>query len=98
MKKLLAVFLTAAMVSSLTACGGSGSDESASGGGTQESANEADANAEDTSGDQEAGGEDAAQTEGDGTVYTVGICQLMQHDALDAATQGFKDEIGRAHV
>ncbi len=27
---------------------------------------------------------------GDAT-YTVGICQLVQHDALDAATKGFKD-------
>ena len=26
-------------------------------------------------------------------VYTVGICQLVQHDALDAATQGFKDAL-----
>ena len=30
--------------------------------------------------------------------YTVGICQLVQHDALDAATEGFKkaltDEFG----
>lgn len=26
----------------------------------------------------------------DGKVYTVGICQLVQHDALDAATEGFK--------
>lgn len=25
------------------------------------------------------------------TKYTIGICQLVQHDALDAATQGFKD-------
>lgn len=25
--------------------------------------------------------------------YTVGICQLLQHDALDAATQGFKDKL-----
>jgi putative ABC transport system substrate-binding protein len=25
--------------------------------------------------------------------YTIGICQLVQHDALDAATQGFKDAI-----
>lgn len=24
-------------------------------------------------------------------VYNIGICQLVQHDALDAATQGFKD-------
>ena len=29
---------------------------------------------------------------GDGT-YTVGICQLVQHPALDAATQGFKDAL-----
>ena len=25
--------------------------------------------------------------------YTIGICQLLQHDALDAATQGFKDAV-----
>lgn len=31
------------------------------------------------------GGDDGAKT------YTVGICQLIQHPALDAATQGFKD-------
>ena len=29
---------------------------------------------------------------GDGT-YTIGICQLVQHDALDAATQGFIDAV-----
>lgn len=34
------------------------------------------------------GGDNAGS--GDGT-YTVGICQLVQHPALDAATQGFKD-------
>ena len=28
--------------------------------------------------------------------YTVGICQLVQHDALDAATQGFKDALTQA--
>ena len=27
--------------------------------------------------------------------YTIGICQLVQHEALDAATQGFKDAIDR---
>lgn len=25
--------------------------------------------------------------------YTIGICQLVQHDALDAATKGFKEEL-----
>ena len=28
--------------------------------------------------------------------YTVGICQLVQHDALDAATKGFKDALTEA--
>ena len=28
-----------------------------------------------------------------GKVYNVGICQLVQHEALDAATQGFKDAL-----
>lgn len=29
----------------------------------------------------------------DAKVYKVGICQLVQHDALDAATKGFKDAL-----
>lgn len=29
----------------------------------------------------------------DEQTYNVGICQLVQHDALDAATQGFKDAL-----
>ena len=28
--------------------------------------------------------------------YTVGVCQLMKHDALDAATQGFEDALNEA--
>ena len=35
-------------------------------------------------------------------VYNIGICQLVQHEALDAATQGFKDvlteKLGADHV
>ena len=30
---------------------------------------------------------------GDDGKYTIGICQLITHDALDAATQGFKDAV-----
>ena len=29
----------------------------------------------------------------DGKTYTVGVCQLVQHEALDAATQGFCDAL-----
>ena len=34
------------------------------------------------------------------TEYNIGICQLVQHDALDAATKGFKEkltELGNAN-
>ena len=30
---------------------------------------------------------------GDGDKYTVGIIQLLEHPALDAATQGFQDKL-----
>ena len=32
-------------------------------------------------------------TSADGETYKVGICQLVEHDALDAATQGFQDAL-----
>ena len=35
----------------------------------------------------------AAPAAAEGEVYTIGICQLVQHVALDAATQGFKDAL-----
>ena len=37
-----------------------------------------------------------------GKIYNIGICQLIQHDALDAATEGFKqaviDQLGAENV
>ncbi|MBP3319959.1 MAG: ABC transporter substrate-binding protein, partial [Ruminiclostridium sp.] len=35
---------------------------------------------------------DTQETGGE-TAYTVGICQLVQHEALDAATPGFQDAL-----
>ena len=32
----------------------------------------------------------------DADTYTIGICQIQTHDALDAATQGFKDAVTKA--
>lgn len=81
MKKMLALTVAAAMAVGLTACSGSSTStetEAAS----QESASEE---------SKAAGGESAAAA--DGETYTIGICQLVQHDALDAATQGFMDAI-----
>lgn len=34
-----------------------------------------------------------APVDAQGTVYNIGICQIVQHVALDAATQGFKDSL-----
>ena len=44
---------------------------------------------------QDDGNQDAS-TDGEGAKYTVGICQLVQHEALDAATQGFIDALNEA--
>ncbi len=44
--------------------------------------------------DDGAGTTDTSDTSGE--TYTVGICQLAPHDALDAATQGFKDALTEA--
>ena len=33
----------------------------------------------------------AESSESSGETYTIGICQQMEHDALDQATQGFMD-------
>lgn len=40
--------------------------------------------------------EAAKATDKEKETYTVGICQLVQHVALDAATQGFKDALTEA--
>ncbi|MDO4267369.1 MAG: ABC transporter substrate-binding protein [Eubacteriales bacterium] len=89
--KLISAAVSGAMVLSLAACGGSGSDAASTA--ATEAAKEADTSAADTSA-AESGAENTAAAGGE--TYTVGICQLVQHDALDAATQGFKDAIVEA--
>lgn len=87
-RKIVAVFLAAAMAVSMAACGSSKQDsqsQSGSDASTQDDADKAADNA-DTAAD------DKADATGD-KVYNVGICQLVQHAALDAATQGFKDAL-----
>lgn len=80
-KKLLSIVLAGAMVVSMTACGAK--EEPAATAAPTEAASEADTEAEAS----EAPAAEAGET------YTVGICQLVQHVALDAATQGFKDAL-----
>lgn len=49
--------------------------------------------AETTAAAMEAAKAETAAPAAEQETYTVGICQLMQHVALDAATQGFKDAL-----
>ena len=89
MKKNLAALITAAAVGlSLTACGSSSTTSTTTSAAAQSSAASAEttATAESTTGAADASSE----------TYTVGICQLVQHQALDAATQGFKDALTEA--
>ena len=39
------------------------------------------------------GGNDSGDTKTEAKTWKVGICQFVQHEALDAATNGFKDEL-----
>ena len=73
--------MAAAMTLGLAACGSTASTDTAAS--AADAASTADTTAEST----------ADTTAADGKVYNVGICQLVQHDALDAATKGFKDAL-----
>ena len=88
MKKALSLAMAAAMTMGLAACGSTASSTAA---------------ADSTPAASTAESEEASAAEStDGKVYTVGICQLVQHEALDAATQGFKaaltEKLGEGNV
>ena len=95
-KKIIAIVMLVAICASLVACGGSSNTTTGStaSSGTTENTNTPAANTNTDSGSKT----DDANTEpvDNDTVYTVGICQLVPHVALDAATQGFKDALVEA--
>ena len=84
MKKLLCIALAAMMVLALAACG-SQSQTSENGDPSASSEGETDASP--------AAESSAPEGEATGDTYVIGICQQMTHEALDAATQGFKDAL-----
>ena len=50
-----------------------------------------------SSGNSDGGSSDGGNASGDAAAaFTVGICQLVQHPALDAATKGFRDALDEA--
>lgn len=82
-KKALALILAGLMTASMTACGSGKAAET-----TQAAADTAAEKADETKAD-----ETKEKASADGASYKVGICQLVQHVALDAATEGFKDAL-----
>jgi len=91
MKKITALFMTAVFsLSVLTGCGASeGSDVSQETSQSASSGNEENSQAGTAEAEKEEESTGTAAASGDGTVYKIGIIQYTQHDALDAANQGF---------
>ncbi|MCI8852208.1 MAG: ABC transporter substrate-binding protein [Lachnospiraceae bacterium] len=88
MKKCIAMMLALALTLSMAACGGKEEPTAAP------AASEAgDEKPEEASGAET---EEAQEPAAEGEVYRVGVAQLVQHEALDAATQGFKDALKEA--
>ncbi len=82
MKKLLSLALALVMCLSLAACGSTGVND------TSDASSDVNFSNESNSGSAEINSSDETATS-----YTIGICQLMEHDSLDQATQGFTDAV-----
>ena len=80
LKKITALLMAALLTLSMTACGSSDSGSSSSSEGTENT----------TAATEEPESEEPAES-GDADSYTIGICQMLEHPALDAATEGFQD-------
>ncbi|MTQ95368.1 ABC transporter substrate-binding protein [Pseudoflavonifractor sp. BIOML-A6] len=87
LSKLTSILMAGAMLLSLAACGGNPTGGES---GTSPSPAPSQSAAEPSNSAAPANTPDAAAS------YTVGICQLVQHEALDAATKGFIDAINEA--
>lgn len=87
LSRILAALMALVMVLALTACSSGGNNDNSTPGGdpannTQPVGNE---------------GQDSAEPPAGGDAqYVVGICQLLPHAALNAATEGFKDALKAA--
>ena len=84
MSNLLALVLALVLALSLAACGGDNSGSTPSNSGNQSNSGTDVTNS---------GNNAPANNNAGGKTYVIGISQLVTHDALDAATQGFQDAL-----
>lgn len=85
MRKFTAFAMAAVMTAALTGCSGGGTETSPAATTAAQAAETTVESAETTAESTTAG-----EAKEDDTVYKIGICQLVQHVALDAATEGFQ--------
>lgn len=110
LKKIMAAAAASVMLCTMTACGENTSSTAANDSAASKTESAASEAASDTSADVSASSSESSTANSD-TVsmpdlgdkkFKVGICQLVEHDALGAATKGFKealiDKLGEDHV
>ena len=85
----IALGMSAVMALGLAACGSAGSSTGSSTAGAADSTAAAESTA--AAGNSAAAGASEAAPAASDRKFTVGVLQLVQHPALDAATKGFKD-------
>ena len=85
--KIMSLVLAGALVLCMTACAGNTAETTSAAAKTQETAADTASKAEETTGAEASESETAAKAEG--TTYKIGVLQLVQHTALDAANDGF---------
>ena len=90
-KKALALLMVTAMSASMLA--GCGSGESAEAPAETAAENEAEETTEEAAEPAEDAAAEETEAPAADKVYNIGICQLLEHPALDAATQGFEDAL-----
>ena len=84
MKKKSIALILAGMMAALTACGSSAAQPAQPAAQPQQEA---------AAEEKKEEAAPAAESDASGKTYKIGVCQLIQHDALDAATQGFVDAL-----
>ena len=90
-KKALALLMVTAMSASMLA--GCGSGESAEAPAETAAENEAEETTEEAAEPAEDAAAEDTEAPAADKVYNIGICQLLENPALDAATQGFEDAL-----
>ena len=84
MRKLAFFAAAALLAASLAGCSSGNTQE------TTAAATTASTTAAEASSEEETAAEETEAASAGDTVYQIGICQLVQHPALDAATEGFQ--------